>query len=347
MKQALGEGRAARAIALTIAATCLSLGAIAFSVAATALPLTATAFSVVATALPLAGTAFTVVVTAFALAATALTIVVTGFPLAATAFTVVATALAVETDALALAAPALPLAATALSLVVTAFAFVATAFAVEADALALAATAFAPTSTVLPLPPHPLDPTFARVTPSPPPSPLPGGIPVEQARDAYLLENGFTVEAYDAKYTEASFLGIKLRVPNTRHHAWAIQRHDLHHVATGYGTDLVGEGEISAWELARGLRGLGAYVGSIVLAGAAAGLLFAPRRTLRAWRASRRAGCPDSLFQSQRPYPDLLAMSVGDLRRELGVPQGGTAEHPRRLHAYAPALSPTGPSPGG
>jgi hypothetical protein len=157
------------------------------------------------------------------------------------------------------------------------------------------------------------------------------------ARDAYLAENGFTVEAYDAKWTEASFLGIKLRVPNTRHHAWAIQLHDVHHVATGYGTDLVGEGEISAWELGRGLRGLGVYVGSIVLTGAAAGLLFAPRRTLRAWRASRAGGRARSLFQSARPYAELLAMSVAELRLELGVPEGGVAEHPRRLHAYAPA----------
>jgi hypothetical protein len=172
-------------------------------------------------------------------------------------------------------------------------------------------------------------------SPSPALSPLPAALAVEQGRDAYLAENGFTVEAYDAKWTEASFLGVKLRVPNTRHHAWAIQLHDLHHVATGYGTDLVGEGEISAWELRRGLRGLGLYVGTIVLTGAAMGMLFAPRRTLRAWRASRGGG--SSLFQGKRPYAELLAMSVGELRAELGVPDGGLADQPRRLHAYAPA----------
>jgi hypothetical protein len=83
-------------------------------------------------------------------------------------------------------------------------------------------------------------------------------------------------------------------------------------------------------------------VGTIVFTGAAVGLLFAPRRTWRAWRASRGAGCPGSLFQIRRPYADLLALSVGDLRRELGVPPAGAAEHPRRLHAYAPALAPGG-----
>jgi hypothetical protein len=157
---------------------------------------------------------------------------------------------------------------------------------------------------------------------------------VREGRDAYLAENGFTVEAYDAKWTEASFLGLRFRVPNTARHSAAIKLHDLHHVATGYGTDIVGEGEISAWELRRGLRGLGAYVSAIILAGTAVGLLLAPRRAARAWRASSPGG---SLFQSTRTYDELLSLSVGELRRELGMPEGGVAEHPRRLHALAPA----------
>jgi len=62
------------------------------------------------------------------------------------------------------------------------------------------------------------------------------------------------------------------------------------------------------------------------------GLFIAPRRTLRAWRASRSTG---SLFQMQRDYEEILRMSVGDLRRELGVPEGGLAVEPRRLHVRA------------
>ena len=113
---------------------------------------------------------------------------------------------------------------------------------------------------------------------------------MRDGRTPYLAENGFTVDAYDSKWTDASFFGIRFRVPNTARHRQAIMMHDLHHVATGYGTDLVGEAEISAWEVRRGLRGVGAYVGAIVIAGATAGLVFAPRRTLRAWRASRPGG---------------------------------------------------------
>lgn len=164
-------------------------------------------------------------------------------------------------------------------------------------------------------------------------APLPAYLSVERGRDAYLAENGFSTAAYDDPWTEASFLGKKFRVPNTAHHRWAIRLHDLHHVATGYGTDVVGEAEVSAWELRRGLRGLGAYVGTIVVLGAAAGLLFAPRRTIAAWRGSRPTS---SLFQSQRAYEDLLSMSVSELREELGVPKDGVASHPRRLHTFAP-----------
>src|SRR5215467_14616440 len=98
--------------------------------------------------------------------------------------------------------------------------------------------------------------------------PLPADWGVREGRDTYLAENGFTTAAYDVKWTDASFFGVRFRVPNTARHRWAIMLHDLHHVATGYGTDLVGEAEISAWELRRGLRGLGFYVGSIVAGGA-------------------------------------------------------------------------------
>jgi hypothetical protein len=164
--------------------------------------------------------------------------------------------------------------------------------------------------------------------------PLPADWTVLQGRDAYLAENGFTTAAYDAKWTDGSFFGVRLRVPNTARHRWAIMLHDLHHVATGFGTDLAGEAEISAWELRRGLRGLGFYVGSIVAGGALLGVLLAPARTLGAWRASAQRG---SLFQTKRPYDELLAMSIGELRRELGVATDGLASAPRRLHAYAPS----------
>jgi hypothetical protein len=166
-------------------------------------------------------------------------------------------------------------------------------------------------------------------------SPLPATMSVRRGRDAYLAENGFTVAAYEDRWTKASFFGIPMWVPNTKAHRRAIMMHDLHHVATGYGTDLTGEAEISAWELRRGLSGLDLYVGSIVTMGAVMGLFKAPRRTLRAFRHSK--GKTSSLFRRDRSYDALLDMTVGELRAELELPQEGLAEEPRRLHDFAPA----------
>ena len=164
---------------------------------------------------------------------------------------------------------------------------------------------------------------------------------VRAARDAYLAENGFTLEAYDAKWTDASAFGVRFRVPNTPRHRVAIMLHDLHHVATGYGTDQIGEGEISAWEARAGLRALGAYVAGIVLTGAMGGVLLAPRRAVDAWRAARGASSlfplcrlPSAAFDAR--YEELLEMTVGELRRLLGVSATGATPRPRELHAYAP-----------
>jgi hypothetical protein len=153
---------------------------------------------------------------------------------------------------------------------------------------------------------------------------------VRQALGAYLAENGFTFEAYDSKWTDASFLGIRFAVPNTAAHRRGIMLHDLHHVATGFGTDLTGEGEISAWEL-RGLRGLDAYVTSIVLLATIAGVLRSP---LRAWAAFRSPG--RTLFDDAINYEQVLEMTVGELRDHLGLPVKGIASGPRALHTYAP-----------
>jgi hypothetical protein len=165
-------------------------------------------------------------------------------------------------------------------------------------------------------------------------SPYPSSWSVRRALEAYLQENGFTVQAYEEPWTEASFLGIRFKVPNTAKHKWAIKMHDLHHVATGYGTDLTGEAEVSAWELRRGLSGLDAYVSGIVLLATVAGVFRAPLRTLAALRASR--GGARSLFDPSVDYEEVLAGTVGELRARLGVPEQGQTALPRALHRYAP-----------
>jgi hypothetical protein len=164
---------------------------------------------------------------------------------------------------------------------------------------------------------------------------LDGTVRVRAGRDAYLAENGFTIEAYDAKWTPASLFGLTFKVPNTATHRRAIMWHDLHHVATGYGTDLAGEAEISAWELRGGLEGLDLYVSAIVVSLAFAGIAVAPIRTWRAWQAAGPTG--RNLFAHElSDYDAMLDMDVAALRRRLGVSPGGIARE-RGLHSTAPS----------
>ncbi len=117
--------------------------------------------------------------------------------------------------------------------------------------------------------------------------PLPPSMRVRDALAVYPAENGFTAEAYDSPTTSGSFLGVKLRVPNPPSHQRAVRLHDLHHVATSFGTDHAGEAETSVWQARRGLLAAGVYVTSIVMTSAFVGIFLAPGRTLRAVRESR------------------------------------------------------------
>jgi hypothetical protein len=176
-----------------------------------------------------------------------------------------------------------------------------------------------------------------------PAAPFPASSTVRAARDAYLEENGFSAEAYQARWTDASFFGVRFVVPNTAQHRWGIMLHDLHHVATGYGTDLTGEAEISAWEIHRSFRALGPYVGSVVASGVVLGALIAPRRTLAAWRQGKAMRSLHALLghvrtpaEREAAYEELLGLTVGELRQRLAVPAEGLCTD-RRLHDFAPA----------
>jgi hypothetical protein len=88
-------------------------------------------------------------------------------------------------------------------------------------------------------------------------------------------------------------------------HPGQLHWHDLHHLVLGYGTDLVGEMEISAFELRTVPRT--AMVLLLCLAGVATGLVWAPRRTLGAWR---RARAWRNLYGSGLVYAEVLEGSL-------------------------------------
>jgi hypothetical protein len=138
---------------------------------------------------------------------------------------------------------------------------------------------------------------------------------LEEARRLYFEANGFPPEGgYEAKWVDFELGPIPVPFPNTDARRRAVKVHDLHHVLTGYPTDIFGEAEISAWELG---AGCGSMVAAWVLnlGGIALGVLIAPRRT---WRAFMRGRMSRTLYGE--PWSDeLLGRRVGEVRAELGL----------------------------
>ena len=156
---------------------------------------------------------------------------------------------------------------------------------------------------------------------------------VAEALGQYLRVNGFEWADYDAPSAEIQALGLTVRIPNPPARQRAVRRHDLHHILTGYGTDITGEAEVSAWELRRGLGPVGLYVWAIIVSVTLFGLIHSPRRMLQAWRKSPGEGSAFSL--DREGYEALLQMTVAEARAAYGIPQEGVATEVR-LHDGAP-----------
>src|SRR5215831_934949 len=149
---------------------------------------------------------------------------------------------------------------------------------------------------------------FRRSPPRPSRAPLAPSLAVGAARDAYLAENGFDLAGYTADTFEVEVFGRTFTATNSADRKWAIPLHDLHHVATGYGTDLVGEAEIGAWELVGGCSTLIVYW--LNATAVMIGLLIAPRRTLAAFRDAHRA---KTLYRQPHDLEQVLGLTVGEL----------------------------------
>ena len=137
---------------------------------------------------------------------------------------------------------------------------------------------------------------------------------VRVGRNRYLAANNLSVESYAAPGFPIYVWRWAVWVPNPGR----LPYHDLHHVVTGYSTGVVGEAEISAYELRGGCHSwmiFGLCVGAI-----AWGLCLSPRRVWRAWRRARGTR---TLYDSPIPYEDLLDMELSALREHLGLPAKG------------------------
>jgi hypothetical protein len=137
---------------------------------------------------------------------------------------------------------------------------------------------------------------------------------VQVGRDRYLADNSLDLRSYSATDFPVYFWKWAVRLQNPG----LLPYHDLHHVVTGYGTGLVGEAEISAYELRAGCRSVMVFI--LCIGAILGGMFVAPRRIWLAWK---RAGGTRTLYHTTVPYDALLEMSVGDLRQQLGMPREG------------------------
>src|SRR5262249_58177290 len=116
---------------------------------------------------------------------------------------------------------------------------------------------------------------------------------VRDGRDRFLAENRIGLDSYTAPGYRLYIGKLSVVLPN----AGLLYLHDLHHVATGFGTGLIGEAEVSAYELRAGCRSVMVHIlciGAVLL-----GMIIAPRRILRAWKRSRGA---QTLYYTAIPY---------------------------------------------
>lgn len=129
----------------------------------------------------------------------------------------------------------------------------------------------------------------------------------------YREDNGFTGDAASAETIQVRILGRVVDLPNPRFQRHLLARHDVHHVLTGYGTDLRGEAEMGAWELGAGPGHWFVWLNNV---GALALGVLCPVRTARAFARGRRCR---SLYRDPMPTEELVSTRASEVRARLRI----------------------------
>jgi len=111
------------------------------------------------------------------------------------------------------------------------------------------------------------------------------------------------------------FSSFKVYIPNWDNRRKAVLRHDIHHLLTGYKSELLGEFEIAAWEIASGcMNYFAAYLlnsGGLVL-----GMLIYPKPTFRAFILGCRT---TNLYQQNINDSTLKNATIEELKTRIGL----------------------------
>ena len=139
---------------------------------------------------------------------------------------------------------------------------------------------------------------------------------LREARVNYFKANGFPEDGgYRRKWVPLKAGPVTLYLFNSEARKRAVPLHDIHHIVTGYKTDLIGEAEIAAWELAAGTHDK-YFAKFINLVAVFYGNFLSPRRLFTAYTLGRNSKTLYSIEIST----ELLNISTEQLREEL-LPQ--------------------------
>jgi len=138
---------------------------------------------------------------------------------------------------------------------------------------------------------------------------------LRSARARYFNVNQFGPNGgYDEAWVKVKVGRLTLSIPNTKGRVRAVRFHDLHHILTEYDTDLRGEAEIAAWEIASGCADH--YAAWVLNLGAMSfGAILIPQRT---WRAFLRGRKTKNLYRENFDET-LLEHTVAEIRARLGL----------------------------
>lgn len=125
----------------------------------------------------------------------------------------------------------------------------------------------------------------------------------------------------DERWARVEIGWFHFYIPNLESRKRALFFHDVHHLVTGYQTDLKSEAEIGAWEVASGCRD---YWAAWILnyLGLAIGLLIAPRRTFYAFVRGRNSR---NLYDGSLPKDVICESTIDDIQEKLGLDQDTVA----------------------
>jgi hypothetical protein len=139
-------------------------------------------------------------------------------------------------------------------------------------------------------------------------------VALREALHRHLTESGFPPDLGDPqRWVTLRFGPIPLCLPNLPIRQKAMLPHDLNHVVSGYGHDLVGESEVGAWEIG---GGCGRFLAAWVLAWSiiAPGVVVSPKRIVDAFVRGRHTG---NLFTCD--LDPILEQPVAQVQARLGL----------------------------